>query len=362
MSRYEIHWYSDAGDLKRIITDYSKLEYIRKENGIGAMALTMPFSSWYYKDFKVDDILEIWREKNGVLSLLNETAYFLRKWDIRYKKGETLVVLTAYDANYLLDGRIITYYAGETQSSKTDYADDMIKEISNENIGSGTGNADRTYITVASDLSECASVTKGFAWRNVLTVSQEIAQLADENGDYLAFDVVRTNPCEFELRTYHGQRGRDHSRDSGDPRLVSVKTGNLLEVDFVTDHTQERNYIYVGGQGELDARAKVESSNTARINASLWNRREKFADGRNVETTEALNGIGDEQLAEYKPTQTMTGKIMDTEGMQFGVHYGFGDLLTIEAFGFAVDCHVNLVHMIDDRNGENIDIRLSGEL
>ena len=362
MSRYEVHWYSDTGDFKTIISDFEKLEYVRNENNVGVMTLTLPYLSYNYENFMVDQILEIWREKNGVLTLQNETAYFLRKWEITYSNGTTSIMLTAFDANYLLDGAIVAYYAGESESDKTDHADDMIKEIVDENLASGSSDADRTKITVAGDLGACSSVTKGFAWRNVLLVCQEIAQLANENGDYLAFDVVRTNPCEFEFRTYEGQRGKDHTRDSGDPRLVSRKAGNLIEAKFITDHTYERNYIYVGGQGELSARAKVERTNTDRINSSDWNRREYFADGRHVSTTASLNSIGDEKLDEFKPGQVMEGRIVDTEGMQFGVHYGFGDLLTVEAFGYAVDCHVSTVHATVTPKGEIIEVRMKGQL
>ena len=59
----------------------------------------------------------------------------------------------------------------------------------------------------------------------------------------------------------------------------------------------------------------------------------------------------------------MSGKLVDTYGMQFGVHYGFGDIVSVEAFDTAVDCHVSSVGVkYDAENGEQIDIRLRGEL
>jgi len=359
MSRYEIHWYSDTGNHKHIITGFHKLEYVRVENDYGASILTLPLGSWKWEDFHEDDILEIWRDKGGSIQLQNQTAYFVRDWRFYTdSRGKDFAEILAYDANYLLDGAIVNFAAESAQAAKTDYADDMIKEVVTENLVSrGLGK-----ITVASDLSAAASFTKHFAWRNVLTVCKEIAEQANQNGDYLVFDVVRTNPCTFQLQTFTGQRGQDHSRGSNDPKIVSRATGNLLEASFSESHSRERNYIIVGGQGEASARTIVYRSDAGRMASSAWNRRELFADGRNATTTAALNSIGDAKLDEYRPKQVMTGKITDTEGMKFNIHYGFGDLLTAEAFGYAVDCHVSSVKVIADQNGERIDIRLRGEL
>jgi hypothetical protein len=255
-------------------------------------------------------------------------------------------------------------YATSAEADKTDYADDMIKEIVDEQVGSSASETGRNRISVAADLSAASSFSKAFAWRNVLRTCQEIAEQANQNDEYLAFDVVRTNIAEFELRTYTGQRGRDHSRDSNDPRLVSRKTGNLFEASFGTSHSNERNYIVVGGKGEETARTIVDRSDTTRINSSQWNRRERFEDGRNAgTTTAALNSIGDAALDEFKPKQILTGTLKDTTGMKYGIHYGFGDLLTAEAFGYAVDVHVSGVKVtVDQDGGEQIDIKLRGEL
>jgi hypothetical protein len=48
--------------------------------------------------------------------------------------------------------------------------------------------------------------------------------------------------------------------------------------------------------------------------------------------------------------------------MKYAVHYGFGDIVSAEAFGFNVDCHVSQVKEIIDKNGVSRDIRLRGVL
>ena len=192
---------------------------------------------------------------------------------------------------------------------------------------------------------------------------QEIAEVANEAGTWLGFDVVRTAPGTFEFRTYTGQRGQNHGRASGDPRLVGKQYGNLSEATFGTYHADERNCILVAGQGEEDARVLVDRVNNSRMYASKWNRREYFKDSRDDSTTAALEADGDAALDEFSPRQVLTGTLHDTPGMQYNIHYQFGDILSVEAFGYHVDCHVGSVRVrVDQDGGEQLDVRLRGEL
>jgi len=167
----------------------------------------------------------------------------------------------------------------------------------------------------------------------------------------------------FEFRTYTGQRGQNHGRASGDPRLVGKQYGNLSQATFGTYHAEERNCVLVAGQGEEDARTLVTRSNNKRMFASKWNRREYFKDSRDDSTTAALEADGDAALDEFRPKQVLTGTLHDTPGMQFGIHYQFGDVLSAEAFGYFVDCHVGSVRVrVDQDGGEQLDIKLRGEM
>jgi len=362
--RYEIDWYTDAGVKLGVIQAFTSLEYVRTENTIGSMILTIPRELMRYEDFAVGQLFEIWREKHGSLELQNETAYFLQDWQFYTDRdGREYIQLFATDANWLLDTAIVWAYAGSAQAEKTGKPDDMMKAIVREQLGDLAG-GNRVKLSVQNNVGAGgASVTKAFAYRNVFTVLQELADVANENGVYLAFDVVRTAPATFQFRTYAGQRGTDHSRTSGDPRLVGKQYGNLAEASFGTFHSDERNWVLVAGKGEENARLTVERYNTSRIGASKWNRREYFKDSRDNDTTAALQADGDEVLNDYKPKQILTGRLLDTYGMQYGIHYQFGDIVTAQAFGYNVDCHISSVKVkVDQDNGEQIDVRLRGEL
>lgn len=363
--RYEAVWYDHQGTRKGVIQAFNSLEYIKTQNAIGSLVMNIPRGLMQYDQFSVGDIFEVWREKGGVLELQNETAYFLQDWEFWADgDGAEYIRLYATDANWLLDTAIVWAYAGSAAASKTDYPDDMMKAIVEEQLGATSAIASRTKLTCAPDLSAGgASITKSFAYRNVLDVVTDIAEQAAEAGVNLYFDVVRTAPGTFEFRTYTGQRGQDHGRSSGDPRLVGKQYGNLSQASFGEYHADERNIVLVAGQGEEAARTLVTRTNTSRMNASKWNRREYFKDSRDEETTAALESDGDAALEEFAPKQVLTGTLHDTPGMQFGIHYQFGDILSAEAFGYFVDCHVRSVRVkVDQDNGEQIDVRLRGEL
>ncbi len=363
--RYEAVWYTHEGVRKGVIQAFTSLEYVKTQNAIGALVINMPRELIQYDQFSVGDIFEVWREKGGTLELQNETAYFLQDWEFwTDDDGAEYIRLFANDANWLLDTAIVIHKSTSAQADKTAIPDDMLKAIVREQIGSLAA-ADRQKLAVAPDLSAAgASITKAFAYRNVLTTLQEICEVAQEtNNVWLGFDVVRTAPGAFEFRTYTGQRGVNHSRTSGDPRLVGKQYGNLSKPTFGTYRADERNFVVVGGQGEDLDRTLVYRSNSERIHASKWNRREYFKDARNNETTAALEADGDVALEEFKPRQILTGTMLDTPGMMYNIHYGFGDVLTAEAFGYNVDCHVTAVRVrVDQDGGEQLDIKLRGEM
>jgi len=145
--------------------------------------------------------------------------------------------------------------------------------------------------------------------------------------------------------------------------LVGKQYGNLSQATFGTYHAEERNCVLVAGQGEDAARVWVTRTNATRIGASKWNRREYFKDSRDDSTTAALEADGDAALDEFRPRQVLTGTLHDTPGMQFGIHYQFGDVLSAEAFGYHVDCHVGSVRVrVDQDGGEQLDIKLRGEM
>ena len=372
-NRYFIDKFDSSGVRIGVISAFSELTYVRAVNEMGGLVLRMPYHLVNLNDWSVNQILEIWREKNGVLSLQNETAYFVQDWKVYTNNGQHIFEVYAPDANHLLDTRIVAYYAGSEQAEKDGYADDLMKEIVAENLGEDaddvtiwTPETSRIIPTlaVAPNYGASQNVKKGIAYRNVLTACQDIAKSAEEAGTPTYFDIIRTSPGHFEFRTYTGQRGDNHGALSGSVRLVGEIYGNLENAEFSILHSNERTFTLAGGKGEEDDRVLKHAIDINRaLQGHPYNLRELFFDARNSEVEGQIQSEADTALNESKPKSYITGNLVDTYGFAWNVHYKFGDVLSVEAFGRKVDCKVNKVSVRVSADGyERIEAALEGEL
>lgn len=364
---YTIVVHTPIGTQLAEVSRFNRLEYVLTENAVGAVSLTMaepiPYN-WYQRD----TIIEIWRSVDGrAPHLEGETVWFVRRpEDVLAESGAETHTLTAYDAKDLLRRRIVAYRATTSQSQKTAPYDNMIKAIVRDNLSSSATDPLRDlglWFSVAPDLSLTTSFTKGFSFRNVLMVLQEIAEACAGAGTYLSFDIVKTSVApilSLEFRTYVGQRGVDHRYPtSGSPVLVSPEIGNIATAHIVDDSTQEVNVAYGGGAGQELARS-LRLAVDQRAYASPWNRIEVFMDWANATDAE----IDASLLALIRngvPRRTFTGTLTDTTGVRYGVHYGWGDIVTAQYRGQVFNCRVNPVQVVIDDLGEHINTVLTAD-
>lgn len=371
MARYQIELYDPFGVRLNVLDAIQSLEYARTVNSIGALTLTLPAKAYDYANFKIDGRIGVYRAVGGgPLALEMETAWLIvRRNKLLSASGERLVKLTAVDGVDLLRRRIVAYAAGAAYAEKSDYADDMMKEIVSQNLGSGATDTTRsiaTYLTIQADLSLGASLRKGFAWRNVLTVFQELAQASDTAGTYLAFDVVCTDPTAtqaFEFRTYANWRGVDHRWPNGsNPVILSPENGTLANVDLGELFDEEINAAYAGGQGEGAARVTASSLDATRIGLSPLRRSEGFADARQTAVTATVTDEADSLVREGMPRRVFTGKIVPTQGVQYGLDWRWGDYVTAQFENLSYDCRIDTVHVQVDASGnETVDAYLRSE-
>lgn len=349
------------------LADLAALEafaLVRVENGVGALTLTMPYAAVPYSYYKRDGLITLERASESQSSaLFTEQVYFITGRRRRVgDDGSQRVVITALDANCLLARRSVLYAAGTSYADKTGNAGDVMRAIVRENLGaSASASRQIAALTVGADLGDGASVSKAFAWRNVLVVLQELAKASATAGTYIAFDMVCTKPpgagtLGLEFRTYQGQRGSDHRYPSGaaGPVMLGPDFGNMADVDYAEEWNDEVNHATALGQGEGSARATSTSSDSARYGASPYALCEGVTDARNTSSTTALADEADNALRAGLPVRTFGGRIVDTAGVRFGIEYGFGDYLTAQAFGDSFDCRLSAVSVSYGRDGETI--------
>lgn len=359
----QIYWRDFSGVLQAIIPNYTRLEYARGVNNIGWLTMELDPAKFDTSLLRLNSRLEPWRQVGARTPYLDgETVFFLKKWGYKIgSSGEEVIHLKALDALHLVANPIVAYAAGSAESDQTDYADDMMKEIISHNLGADATDTARslaTWLSVQAQLAAAPSTTKAFSRRNVLAILQELAQESYQAGTYLAFDVVYTSPTALEFRTYTGQRGVDHGRDSGAAVVVSRERKNLEQPAMWEDHENERNYIYCGGQGTEEARTIVTASTADAIGL---NRRELFVDARQTSSSDGLDAEANAALFQHRYRRALAGSIIDTPGCRYGVDYNYGDIVYAEYRGQGYDAHVDAVSVVVERGAETVTVNISGE-
>ena len=150
-------WLDDQfGNRLEILEDIISFDVVRVANSIGVCQVVLP-GTFDLSLINIDYMIEIWRAPAfGANQLV--TVFFIRK--IIYEedtKGNDIIVLEGMDANDLLNRRIIAYSAGTSETSKSDFGDDMLKEIVAENLGASATDSDRDIsslqFAIAGDVS-----------------------------------------------------------------------------------------------------------------------------------------------------------------------------------------------------------------
>ncbi len=359
---YSIYVDDAFGNRLADASNFTKLVYARTVNDVGSLTLTLP------PDFNTnmlrfpDGRIEVWRRIDGGREYLDTDTVWLLK---QCKKtltsdGQQNIVVTAKSPLCLLrePGRFVNYAAGSAQAQYAAApADNQIKQIARENIGSSATTARNlsAYVTIGPNLGLGASVAKSFAWRDCLKVMQEFANASTQAGTYVAFDITAPDPYSLSFQTYIGQRGNDHRFPGGiNPVILSPDFGNLGECELTEDWTDEVTYALAGGQGEGSLRLTASAQDDARIGASPFGLREMFVDATQYTTTTGLASEAQAVVRAGRPRTIFTGRIIETADTRYGVEWGWGDYVTAIAFGQSYDCRIDAVEVTVENGKESI--------
>jgi hypothetical protein len=382
-SYYELTIADAFGNNIGRLNQFASLQYVLRENAVGALTLTTPDVS-LFNAISEDWRIRVWRSIDGGAMYQEgsgtDGALFLitQKSIATGADGLTLMSLACADAKDILARRTIDWYAGTSYTSKSAPIDDMMKAIVRENLGasgpySGSSATGRDLVTagvlsIQTDTSAVVSRSKAFAWRSVLPVLQEIASSASDTDALAFFDIVELETGILEFRTYANYRGvdRSYTLSSGviNPNLliVSPDNGSLTEPSVSYDWSTEYNAVRAAGEGEGSARLINIALDQSRINRSPFARRERFLDSRNSGTS--VIGLFYEAVSELLANRArvrLAGRITESVGVKYGREYRHGDLVTADAFGIRFNARVTSVTVTVDVNGETIEAALSGE-
>lgn len=371
MPSYSVYLNDPFGTRLADASKFITLSYTRVVNDVGSLTIVLPgdFPMQYVR--APDGRIEVWRRlDSGREYLETDTIWLIKKVSQRLDaKGIKTIVIEAVTPLHLLrePGRFVNYVAGSAQASySAAAADNQIKAVARQNIGSSASGARNlsSYITIDGDLGQAASIAKSFAWRDCLKVMQEFADASTQAGSYCAFDIVATTPDTLSFRTFAQQRGVDHRFPGGNnPVLLSPEMGNLGETTLTQDWSEEVTYALAAGQGEESERLTAASQDTTRQNASPFGLRELFVDATQYSSTTGLSNEAAAAVRRGRPRQVFRGRVLDTQDTQYGVHWGWGDFVTAQAFGQLIDCRIDAITVTVQSGGsyEAIDAWLKSD-
>ncbi len=327
-----------VGDLSQETTNFS---YVKAANDIGFFEVEAPANLWPMEWRDLDYQYHFWRQPDGGSWRL-EFVGLARKRAGKTVKGITTKRVQGFGVNHLLARRIVAYKAGTAQSTKTDHLDDMIKAVVTDNLGSGASdsrNIETVFnFSVAPDLSDAPSVTKSFAYENLLGALQSLCNTSGGQASGavdLFFDIAcdsytSNERPRFQFRTYTGQPGVDRTNNGSNTSsaVFSLANASIDNADYSRDFSDEVNYVYAGGLGQKSDRNVVSAGDADRIAESPINLCETFVTATHLDESEIAEAVY-EALNENRPYHKLSCSLLDTDTTRYGVDWNWGDKVTV---------------------------------
>jgi hypothetical protein len=354
---FELWLYDSLGGRLRLMDTTTGFSYVKTANKAGSWRINLP-GTFGTEQLVKDNMIAIYR-RTAAGALRLEQAGFLRGIDLfDDTSGSAQISIYGPDFNSLLTGRIVAYDAGSDEAAKSDFADDMIKEVVRENLGSSATDTDRDWsgngFSVEVDFGLGASIDKRFSRDNVLEVCAAIAEASTQNGTRVYFHCVpefQRDSVNIQLRTFIGQIGQDRTAGTSEQLVFAPEYGNLSSPRLTTDWRKEKSVIYVGGQGLLSDRTVVEVSDTTLISSSPWGRRERFVNAVNDKSTNELTARGEESLEKHRALRKFSGNLMSVPGSFYGIDWEWGDRVTISYQDVQLNVNVDKVQVSVAQDG-----------
>jgi hypothetical protein len=303
-----------------------------------------------------------------------------------YTREDNVQILQFYGRNGidLLNRRGVIQRPGSVYASKTNEADDMMKDIVRQQMLYGSaldedGAVDNTRawpqneFRVQADLSLGPSLTRTFADRNVYDILRDLQaatfqkNVENSTNKKIYFNVVPvdisnaatayTSPLGWEFRTYASVYGTD--RTTG--LEFSLENENIADPSYKLNRLEEVSAVIVKGNGQGASQLVTEVSDTARVNASRWNRIEKILTASNEASVTALQDAGNAELYKGKPVEDVSATIVNSPGSMnaprslYGLDWDLGDLVRVNYAQKQFDMEITTVYVaVDDKGKETI--------
>jgi hypothetical protein len=357
-SRYKIRLYRPGdGAMVAEFDNWRTLNITNTVNSVGNHTISLEGLTGAKPDsrfdlFTLDSIVEVWRRPFGKEWYM-EYGGFHRTPQIELSEGGHYI-FTSYGVSSmdLIKRRRLLYPSTLAQSIKGNPGETVIKEFVNENAGPGANNPLRKNNGVTRGLSIEADLGRGLTWFGQRSW-QPLLDIVNEVGlaSGVDFTVVRTGPGTFEFRCYYPQMGTDRRTTA----IFSPQHANMLAPSYTISRTEEATVCVVLGQEEGTARRTV-TRRSVNESDSPWNMIEMTRDARNEATYLGMVQDGDEALAEVVANPEFKFRVLQTEGLRYGVDYFLGDMITAKLYNITEPKKIVEIAISVSEGKEDIDV------
>lgn len=262
-----------------------------------------------------------------------------RKFSVS-SNGQYIFSVTGVGLEYLLQGAMINYHAATIRSYKLCSANRAILEYVHENCGEfALKQYERFSDAVIPNLIIDDVVDFGPEWEgdrafeNLLDTILDIAKFSSI--DFRIYFDEKLNSLRFSTfisgygknRTTVGisnQTGRNSYNEF--PVVFSIEHGNISELTYDFDRTNEGNIISVLGESELSTRHVQTVEKDSRYD-SPYNRRELSRSQTGFENE--MKVFGEETLNSVKSKHVISIVPISQPACLYGKHYGLGDWISV---------------------------------
>lgn len=327
-------WLHDKLAIRRQVSlgEYTRLSYGRKANDVGELEIALPFGSVRPQVFTEDSVIVV--EENGTLAF--DTIWLVDNITIDQQN----IVIKAKDAMAFLARRWILFPEGDPGAQKFQALDDMVKAVVRENVTNATDiNRNLVGISTAANVGRAPADQLAFDGENVLKTLQTIAQDSVGLGTYLTFDIVMTTPTTGIFTTWTGQRGLDRRSGFG-TRRFGPDRGNIINSQIEIDYTDRASKVTAFGAGEGAVQRKQTDQDPTPLYETRWGVIETVHQATNIDDDALLLATARSERAHRGTKIRFRGELQDTVMTRYGRDYNYGDILPVEAYGYAFACRV----------------------
>lgn len=349
--------------------------YIRLSGGSNSAAV-LTFMSRYGM-LRKDTILVIYRTIGNQRFLLLDTVWFVRSIEqFRESTGSFVIKMTAYDTNYLLASRLCSgQFGGNPQNAyKNVTVSQIMYSLVKDNIGSGAGlrrmpnfNEGRELTNYGYSINHYDENGITLPFSNLFTALQELSQMTrvptevNETLFPVYFDTVATDTNQYVFLQFPNQRGIDRRfvKSSDRSILLSDTSGQMQDIRLIVDWQEEKTAVtsvYQSRSGTQVNLFRDTVLDKTRIANSPFSYRETLLQSSSQSVTgEAIKFL--KEPVNY-PVYAVYATLQDTPGFLFGIDWGFGDFVTINAFGSIVDARINAISINISNKAEQISVQM----